>query len=66
MLASLKGGCVDLAQDHSTGIATIRLNNPERMNSLSGEPHQPQLAGIYVLYQHELIGVLNMKRSVQV
>ena len=38
-LSTLEGGKVELLKDEETGIATIRINHPERRNALSGKPN---------------------------
>lgn len=37
ILATFEGGSVDLDMDHDTGIAVITLNNPKRLNSMTGK-----------------------------
>ena len=37
LLSSYSGGSVDLSLDHSSGIATVTLENPEKRNAMSGE-----------------------------
>jgi len=35
-LAQFEGGSVDLEMDHTSGIAVLTLNNPRRLNSMTG------------------------------
>lgn len=38
LLASARGGSVDLQKDDETGIATVTLNHPAKKNAMSGMP----------------------------